>query len=193
MPRTEHSINDVLADLLRGTRRAWREGDVVVSEDTGRIKGTSEQPDILVIEPNVSPVVIETEVLPAVTVEEEAASRLGAKLRKTGKTILSSIAVRIPLRLRQKYGNALLKDLATATDLEMVLFTGSGPSTASRFPHTGWMGGTVADLSILTQSASVPPEVINEATTHLVNGVSEAAVLTRPVFCTKWSVSVTPC
>jgi hypothetical protein len=94
--RTEHSINDVLADLLRGTRRAWREGDVVASEDTGRLKGTSGQPDILVIEPNVSPVVIETEVLPAITVESEAISRLGAQLRTTGKKILSSIAVRFP-------------------------------------------------------------------------------------------------
>jgi hypothetical protein len=71
----------------------------------------------------------------------------------------------------------LQKDLAIATDLEMVLYTGSSPSAASRFPHSGWMVGTVADLSILTQSASVPPEVINEATTHLVNGVSEAAGL----------------
>ena len=36
-------------------------------------------PTSLVVEPNVSPVVIETEVLPATTVESEAQSRLGAQ------------------------------------------------------------------------------------------------------------------
>ncbi len=177
MATTEHTINDALADLLRGTRRTWRDSDVVNSEDTGQIKGTSERPDILVIEPNVSPVVIETEVLPAVTVEVEAKSRLGAQMRSTGRTILSSLAVRLPARLRQKHGNALKQDLATAVDVEMALYTGSSPSAAIRWPHSGWIVGSVPDLSILTQSATVPPDVIDAAATNLVNGVSEAAGL----------------
>jgi hypothetical protein len=94
MATTEHTINDALADLLRGTRRAWRNTKIVTSEDTGQLKDTSGRPDILVVEPNVCPVVIETEVVPAVTVEAEALSRLGAKMRTTGRTILSSVAVR---------------------------------------------------------------------------------------------------
>ncbi len=175
MARTEHSINDALAEILRGTRRAWREGEVVTSEDTGQLKGTSGRPDVLVNEPNVSPVVIETEVFPATTVEAEALSRLGAQMRTTGRKILSAIAVRLPERLRKKYGGALLKDLATASDLEICLYTGGSAATATRWPKHGWMCGTIADLSILTQSASVPPDVIDEATTQLVNGVSEAA------------------
>jgi hypothetical protein len=86
---TEHTINDALAELLRGTRRAWHDSDIVRSENSGQLKGSSGQPDILVVEPNVSPVVIETEVLPAVTVESEAVSRLGAQMKATGRTILS--------------------------------------------------------------------------------------------------------
>ena len=175
MPRTEHTINDALAELLRGTRHTWHEGDVVTSEDTGKLKDTAGRPDILVAEPNVSPVVIETEVLPAITVEAEASDRLGAKMRKTGRKILSSIAVRLPERLRQKYGSDLQQNLASAIDLEFVMYTGSSPSVATRWPRSGWMVGTVADLSILAQAASVPPDVIDEAATHLVNGVSEAA------------------
>jgi hypothetical protein len=177
MATTEHTINDAIADLLRGTRRAWRDGDVVSSEDTGQIKGTSGRPDILVIEPNVSPVVIETEVLPAVTVEIEAVSRLGSQMRSTGRKILSSLAVRLPIRLRQKKGNALKMDLAVATDLEIALYTGNDPTAVVRWPQSGWIVGSIADLSILTQSASVPPDVIDEAATNLVNGVSEAAGL----------------
>ncbi len=96
---TEHTINDALAELLRGTRRAWYDSGIVNSENTGQIKGSTARPDILVVEPNVSPVVIETEVRPAVTVEAEARDRLGAQLKKTGRTILSSVAVRLPLRL----------------------------------------------------------------------------------------------
>jgi hypothetical protein len=176
MATTEHTINDAIADLLRGTRRAWYDGgDIVRSENTGQIKGSSERPDIIVAEPSVSPVVIETEVLPAVTVEVEALARLGAHMRKTGRKILSSIAVRLPERLRHKYGAALQKELALAMDLDMALYTGTNSSKATRWPNSGWMVGSIADLSILTQSASVPPDVIDEAATQLVNGVSEAA------------------
>jgi hypothetical protein len=49
--------------------------------------------------------------------------------------------------------------------------------TATRWPHSGWIAGSVSDLSILTQSASVPPDVIEEAVNQLVSGVSEAAEL----------------
>src|SRR5947208_304538 len=43
--------------------------------------------------------------------------------------------------------------------------------------HAGWVLGNVADLSILAQSASVPPDVIEAAATQLVEGVSDAAGL----------------
>lgn len=59
----------------------------------------------------------------------------------------------------------------------MVLFTGSSSSSYSRWPHSGWMIGNVTDISIITQSASVPPDIIDEAANQLVDGVSEAAGL----------------
>ena len=77
MTTTEHTINDALAAVLRTTRRAWSQPGIVSSENTGILKHGAKQPDILVTEPNVSPVVIETEVMPAATVEVEAISRLG--------------------------------------------------------------------------------------------------------------------
>jgi len=141
------------------------------------LKGSHAQPDILVIEPNVSPVVIETEVLPAATVESEAMSRLGEQVRVTGRTILSSVAVRFPRRLRIKQGANLQSELAKANDIEMVLYTGSAPSICSRWPRSGWILGSVSDLSILVQSASVPPDIIDEAANQLVSGVNEAAGL----------------
>ena len=177
MPTTEHTINDSLAAVLRDTRRAWNASEVVRSENTGMLKGSSQRPDILVIEENVSPVVIEAEVFPAATVESEAILRLGMQVRTTGRTILSSIAVRYPVRMRTKHGAPLRSELASANDLEIAMYTGSGPAVSSRWPQSGWILGGVADLSILTQSASVPPDVIDEAANQLVSGVSEAAGL----------------
>src|SRR3989304_142451 len=104
MATTEHKINDAIAKLLRETRRAWRDSEIVRSENTGMLKGSNARPDILVLEPNVSPVVIETEVLPAISVEAEARDRLGQQIRNTGRQVLSSVAVRLPDRLRTKQG-----------------------------------------------------------------------------------------
>ena len=139
--------------------------------------GSNKRPDILVCEPTVSPVTIETEVLPAVTVEKEAFERLGETVSRNGRTILSSIAVRLPVRLKKLAGTALSKELASAADLEFSLYTGSSPHSNSRWPHSGWLRGTVSDLSLLSQAATVPPDVIEEAANHLVAGVSEAAGL----------------
>jgi hypothetical protein len=177
MATSEHTINDALAGVLRATKHAWEIGNIVSYENTGMLKGNAKRPDILVTEENVSPVVIENEVLPATTVASEAISRLGAQLRANGRTILSSIALRTPERLRQRSGASLHAEISTASDVEMVLYTGTSPSAASRWPGSGWLRGSVADLSILAQSASVPPAVIDAAVFQLVSGVSEAAGL----------------
>lgn len=177
MPITEHTINDALAAQLRETRRAWRATEIVSSENTVMLRGSTGRPDILVIEPNVSPVVIETELLPAVTVEHEAIARLGQHLRATGRQILSSIAVRLPMTLASRSGAALARAIADATDLEMAMYTGNDPQACQRIPPSGWIRGSVADLSVLTQSASVPPGIVETAVTQLITGVSEAAGL----------------
>jgi len=110
-------------------------------------------------------------------VEAEAVSRLGGQIRGTGRTILSSVAVRLPARLRARQGTPLAEALASATDLDMALYTGSVASGYSRWPCSGWVVGSTSDLSLLVQSASVPPHVIDAAANELVDGVSEAAGL----------------
>jgi len=149
------------------------------------LKGGNKQADILIIEPNVSPVVIETEVSPAGTVEFEARMRLGQIVKKTGRPILSSLAVRLPIRLRL----SIEKHLDTASDLEIAMFTGSSPEEAKRWPQKGWISGSIADLSILTQSASVPPHVIDKASEELTAGVNEAAGLLDEITRTRPSTT----
>ena len=176
MATTEHTINDAIAGLLRETKYAWRGSRVVRSENTGLFKGSNIRADILISESNTSPVVIETEVLPAITVEADALSRLGETLR-TGESILSSLAIRLPLRLREKQGNALEKELERAKDFEFALYTGSSEDGYTRRPHQGWIIGNLTDLSLLAQSATIPPDVIDKAVDVLIDGVSEAAAI----------------
>ena len=125
MTTTEHTINDSLAAALRTTRHAWRDSDVVRSEQLGMLKESFGRPDILVVEPNVSPVAIEVEIHPAITVEAEAVVTPWQLYARPGRTILSAIAVRLPARIRTKHGHLLLSEMAAATDLEMALYTGS--------------------------------------------------------------------
>jgi hypothetical protein len=177
MATTEHTINDALAAALRGTRRVWRAHDVVASENTGKLRGSTKRPDILIAEPHVSPVVIETEVVPATTVESDACSRLGERLATTGRTILSSIAVRLPAVLRQRQGEALQEAIRESEQFQMALYTGQDSSNYSRLPTSGWLSGGITDLSILAQHASVPPAVIDQAADVLMDGISTAARL----------------
>lgn len=177
MRTTEHTINDALAAALRTTRHAWRDSDIVRSEQLGMLRESAARPDILVLEPNVSPVAIEIEIQPALNVEAEALSRLGNYTSGASRAILSVIAVRLPARCRAKHGQPLLSELAAATDLEMALFTGSDAEGSTRWPRAGWISGDVSDLSLLVQLASIPPDVIDLAVDQLVDGVKTAAGL----------------
>jgi hypothetical protein len=178
---TESTINDALAEVLRKTRKAWRDEGAVRSENTGLIKGSAKKPDLIIVEGNVSPVIIETEVVPGATVEAETRARLGEQLSASGQYIWSAIALRLPDRLRMLSGEKLRDDLATAKDLEMVLFSGRSQVEASRWPSSGWLQSCLNDLSLLAQSASIPAIVIEEAADTLVTGVSEAAALLNEV------------
>jgi hypothetical protein len=177
MSITEHTINDALAEVLSETRSLWRIKGIVRSENLGCIKGTAEQPDILVVEPSVSPVVVETEIMPARSLEKDALQRLGEQLLPSGRRILSSLAVRLPARLRSHSSAALKLELSSASDFEMALYTGENSRGYQRWPTSGWLRGNVVDMSVLIQSASIPPAVIELAADSLVSGVSEAAAL----------------
>ncbi len=178
MATTEHTINDAIAKLLRKTRYAWRDSNVVQSESTQLLAGSRRhQPDILIAEPHTAPVIIETEVLPAVSVESEALSRLRQELSGSATTVLSSIAIRLPQRLRDFQGRALEQALKTAEDFDFALYTVKNEKEHTRHPRSGWISGNINDLSLLVQSATIPPFLIDEAANLLEIGVNQAAGL----------------
>jgi len=175
MATTEQTINDALAGVLMETRSLWRYKGVVKSENVDVLKGSGKKPDILITEPNVSPVIVETEILPANSVESDAKQRLGEHLSPSGRRILSSLAIVLPIRLRDFSGQSLKDEILNASDFDMALYTGESPESCVRWPQNGWVRGNVTDLSMLIQSAAVPPAVVEEAANKLVDGVSEAA------------------
>ena len=98
MATTEHTINDALAEALKETRRAWEQLHVVRSENIDILKSSGKRPDILVNEPNVSPVIIETEILPAVSLKQMPSTSRSAII-SSGKKILFVLAVKLPAML----------------------------------------------------------------------------------------------
>jgi hypothetical protein len=177
MATTEPTINDALAEVLRSTRRAWQQLNVIRSENTDVLKETGKKPDILVNEYNVSPVIIETEITPAISVEADAVERLGKKLFPSGKTILSVVALKLPAKFKDFQGEVLKKAISSATNFGMALYSGESSNNYVRFPSGGWLEGNITDLSILVQSASIPQSVVDEAANKLVSGVTEAAAI----------------
>lgn len=184
MATTEHTINDAIAATLVETRSLWRLKGVVKSENVDVLKGSGKRPDILITESNVSPVIVETEVLPANSVESDAKQRLGDRLSPSARRVLSSVATRLPVRLRDFSGQPLKDEILNASDFDMALYTGESPESFVRCPKNGWVRGNITDLSILIQSAAVPPAVVEEAANKLVDGVNEAAALLKDMATT---------
>ena len=176
MATTEHTINDAIAELLRGTRWAWRGEQVVRSETTGLLAESGGlRPDIVIEEPFTAAVVIETEIQPAQTVEAEALSRLGKTLSSTDEKIVSTIALRLPARFRDSQGDTLRETILASRDMEFAHFAGRSPDKFTRRPNSGWLSGGIHELSELAQSATMPSFIVEEAANVLEVGVNGAA------------------
>ena len=171
MPTTEAELNTALAEVLDGMRRRW----TVSGEPTRGFTGSARRPDVLVVEQGVAPVVVETEFLPAVTVEQDALSRLGERLSVDGADVLAVVAARVPKRFRQVSQAKLRAEIRTASDLEYALFTGETPESARRFPPSGWLTGGMGAFANIIHKAAVPESAVEAAVRHLESGVSAAA------------------
>ena len=166
MPQqTEPSTNNALGELLG----KMLPGSIVRSEHTQIIVDhPGLRPDILVVAPGRSPVVLEAEYMPAANAEAEARSRLGLEVVATGRLIESAIALRYPEDLRGS--SNLAESLAHATISYCVV-----SEDEDRFPRSGWIEGGVGDLAELVRLVSVPQRAVDEAADALEKGIERAA------------------
>ncbi len=194
--QNERSANNALSDLLRGMMH----GCEVRSESTRTISERSgSQPDILITAADRAPVVIEAEYMPAAEVEEDAAKRLGLEAANTGRKIEAVIALRYPQGVEFAYS---LADAVAGARLSYCVLTtadsrlsGSGGSDRDgglklhphpnlppsrgkglyeRFPESGWLEGSVADVADLARLVSVPQSAVNAAASALEAGIDSA-------------------
>ncbi len=124
-----------------------------------------------------APVSIETEFLPAATVEGDATARLGKIYKPTGGTIHSAIAVRYPAKYRSLAGDNITKALEAEQAIEYCLLSGETPDDAKRWPSAGYLKGTVTDLAYVVATARVSPIAVEQGATILENGAKILAAM----------------
>ena len=166
--QTEPSANNALGLILQGML-----GKATVrSENTQVIEGhAGYHPDVLVTAPGRSPVVIEAEYDPAQNVEPEARDRLNLKVTGQTRPIEAAIALRYPEAVGDSFDLSAAVREAT---LRYCVFTAEGEKKV-RFPESGWLDGSVADLADLARLVSVPQNAVDQAATFLEQGIDDAA------------------
>ena len=176
VPRTsEVALNAQFAEVLRGKHPLWRRHLHV--EQTGVFSDQPRlRPDILVQPPNAQPVVVETEYAPAATVEQDAVTRLGLTPLNSSDPIEQTIAVRIPLSLRQDQEG--LATRIAAADFDYCVLSGD-PAAPTRMPATGWLTGGIDDIVRCIEFAMVSQRLVDESMMVLEQGVR---VATRAIY-----------
>ena len=168
----ESTVNVALAEVLGCMRRAWRvHGEPLQAFTSGK------RPDILVVESEASPVIVENELYPRPDPEKDAVARIGEIVAADGRVVEASVALRTPARFRGSRGGELREALVAAADLEYALFSGSSPDTPHRWPSSGWIVGGCTDLATLIQASATPQSIVDAAADELAQGVEQAAGL----------------
>ena len=96
--------------------------------------------DVLIVAPGRSPVVVAAEYESAVEVEKDASERLGLRVKGAPHTVEAAIALRFPKTVEDAYD---LRLALVETRLTYCVLHQDG----SRFPESGWLGGSVSDMA----------------------------------------------
>ena len=169
----EQALNFALADVLREKHPLWK--NAISAEQTKVLKGSpGKQPDIIMSLEGNSPVVIETEVMPAATVENDAVSRLGKRLASDNRTIENVIALRLPSGLRTAEQDRI-KDAIKQEEFTYCVFSETEDGNRQRWPEKGWLQGGIDDVANCLESATLSESLMSKSTDILEDGIAQAA------------------
>ena len=180
MPINEPQLNGRIATQLDRINPRWS----AYGETHGAFEGNQRQPDILVHQQSLRPVIIENEYLPARTVEGEAIGRLGEDLDEnivgSSATINAVVTLRSPINLQNCRTLDQVDDLlSSGVQLEYALYTGTSPDEYSRFPQQGFIPGNLKDLAAFISYAAVPEDAVQSAIDTLIRGIGASASILR--------------
>ena len=175
---TEQTINDELGRILRTSHPRWN--DYIDTEKTGMIaEGAGKRPDLIVRHPGGIPVIVETEIAPASSVEKDAKSRLGKTFTRDGNKVEQTIALIIPADIAIANQNQLTDELRNAQYRYCVLFDETEHYNRARWPETGWIEGGLEDLVSFIEHTALSESRIAHGMQILELGISQAAYILR--------------
>ena len=176
---TEPVFNSKLGDALRQKHPLW--GRHLGAEQTSVIdRAPGQQPDIIISVPNSSPVIIETEFMPAATVEQDARSRLNNPLASTRQNIENAIALRIPAEMKTIPQEEISPSIETVT-FDYCIFSLTQDVTPERWPERGWLKGDLNNLATTIESVAISESLLATSTDELERGVTQAANFLKQV------------
>ena len=168
--QTEPSANAALGTLLQ----RMLPGSQVLYENTQVVVGhAGRQPDVLITTPGRSPVIIEAEFFPALTVQDDAKQRLGLHVVNDSHPVEAVIALRYPEAARE--ADDLHATLREAQLSYCILTQGEEKQSLQRMPDSGWLQGSLADLADLIGLVSVPQQAVDQAVDALETGIETVA------------------
>lgn len=173
---TEQTINDVLGEVLRSRHPRW--GKKLFSEKTGVfLESAGMRPDIVILHPGGLPVIIETEIEPARTVEKDAQSRLRKTLTSDGRKIEQAIALCLPKNLTTVTQDKLYSAIVESKFKYCVLIDHGESNHHERWPESGWIIGGINDLANFIEHTSLSESVIAKGMEILELAISQSANL----------------
>lgn len=165
--KQESEFNRILGNAIESTD--YRLNGRVYVEETDMLKESKGmRPDILLDIEGYPPVIIETSYLRG-DADRDAIARLGKQYKKNGDVVRTTISV----ELEEKYRK--IKKLKINNILHYALHQKT-PDGNFRFPNTGFMVGTYADISRLVTSTSIPKEELERVGDEVASKVKEAAM-----------------
>ena len=171
---SERLLNNELSRILREKLPRWTTN--LTSEKTRVLEESAGlRPDILVVLPNGLPVIIETEIEPARTVEVDARSPLGKTLSSGGSKIEQAIAVCVPSELSHVNQNELRQAISDTKFRYCVHFDKGPHYKNSRWPASGWIIGEIDELATCIEHTALSENIIAIGMEILEKGVSQVA------------------
>ena len=174
MPATiEQILNEAIGRALRKKHPKWLQ--CISVEQTRILEGEpSLRPDILLSPTRLSPLVVETEVMPARTVEADARARLGKRLQRNNRGIESAVALRIPSVLRE-INQSEIDNVIANSNFTYCVWMLAEEGKQLRWPENGWLQGGIDELADSLESVTLSDSLINQSTDILETAVTQGA------------------